>query len=188
MQKTTLLVLVLILFTNPSFAGLIGSAHDFGGCGICHSVHNAAGGGGAIFVEAPVYATKFYSSSTIDANITLAGVNASDAPFCLTCHDGASVTDEAMKELITNTKPDLNLTTDLSNDHPIGFTYSVAALADPGIKAAGSLSNPGMVQFGPNRDQMWCSSCHDTHGGVAGTPMLVMSNDNSALCLECHIK
>jgi predicted CXXCH cytochrome family protein len=188
MQKTTLLVLALILITNPSFAVLSGSAHDFGTCGICHSVHNSAGGGGAIFVENPVDATEFYSSITLDADITLVSVNKSDAPFCLTCHDGASITEgqnAALAPLITG---NLDLTTDLSNDHPIGFTYSVAALADPGIKAAGSLSNPGMVQFGPNRDQMWCSSCHDTHGGVVGTPMLVMNNAGSALCLECHIK
>jgi predicted CXXCH cytochrome family protein len=185
-QKTTLLVLVLILFTNPTFAGLIGSAHDFGGCGICHSVHNAAGGGGAIFVEEPVYATDFYNSSTLDADITLAGVNASDAPFCLTCHDGASVTDGEMKTTIYQTS--LDLTTDLSNDHPTGFTYSVAALADPEIRAAGNLPNPDMVRFGPTRDQMWCSSCHDAHGGVANTPMLVINNEGSALCLACHIK
>ena len=188
MQKTTLLVLVLILFTNPSFAVLSGSAHDFGGCGICHSVHNGIGGGGASFIENPVDAIAFYNSSTLDADITLEGVNKSDAPFCLTCHDGASITDGLNSDLAYLITGQVNIATDLSNDHPIGFVYSVAALADPGIKAGGSLSNPDMVHFGPNRDQMWCSSCHDTHGGVAGTPMLVMSNDGSALCLECHIK
>ena len=189
MKKATFLVLTLGLLTNPSFASLIGSggAHDFGGCGNCHSVHNSAGGGGAIFVENPVDATEFYSSNTLDADITLVSVNKSDAPFCLTCHDGASIADgqnAALAPLITG---NLNIATDLSNDHPIGFTYSVAAIADPGIRVD-LLSNSEMVKFGPNRDQMWCSSCHDTHGGVAGTPMLVMNNDGSALCLVCHIK
>jgi predicted CXXCH cytochrome family protein len=187
-QKTTLLVLVLILFTNPSFAVLSGSAHDFGGCGICHSVHNGIGGGGANFIENPVDAIAFYNSSTLDADITPEGVNKSDAPFCLTCHDGASIAVGKNADLAYLIIGNLDITTNLSNDHPTGFTYSVAAQADPGIRPATALSNPAMVYFGPTLDQMWCSSCHDVHGGVAGTPMLVMNNNGSALCLECHIK
>ena len=188
MQKTALLVVVLIFFTSPSFADLSESAHDFGGCSICHSVHNSAGGGGAIFVENPVDATDFYKSSTLDADVTLAGVNASDAPFCLTCHDGASIAKGQHAPLAPYITGNLDIGTDLSNDHPIGFVYDFASSADSEIKVSGSLSNPDMVHFGPNRDQMWCSSCHDAHGGVPNTPMLVMSNDGSALCLECHIK
>ena len=165
-----------------------GGPHDFGGCGICHSVHHAAGGGGSIFVDNPVYATAFYCSSTLDADITLAGVNASDAPFCLTCHDGASIADGVNAALADRIIGNLDITKDLSNDHPVGFNYSKAALADPEIRSKEQLSNPAMVSFGPTLDQMWCSSCHDTHGGVPETAMLVMSNDGSALCLECHIK
>ena len=189
MQKTTLLVLALILITNPSFAVLSGSAHDFGGCSICHSVHHAAGGGGAIFVKDPVYATDFYNSLTLDADVTLDSVNESDAPFCLTCHDGASITAGQNAALAPYIIGNLNIGTDLSNDHPIGFDYDlVAGLPGSELKPSGSLSNPDIVGFGPEFNQMWCSSCHDVHGGVPETPMLVMSNEGSALCLECHIK
>ena len=33
-----------------------------------------------------------------------------------------------------------------------------------------------------------CASCHDVHGGAAGSTFLRISNDNSAVCLACHIK
>ncbi|NIQ94381.1 MAG: cytochrome C, partial [Desulfuromonadales bacterium] len=44
------------------------------------------------------------------------------------------------------------------------------------------------VTFGPDQNEMWCSTCHDPHGGVPGTPLLQTTNSGSTLCLMCHLK
>jgi predicted CXXCH cytochrome family protein len=85
---------------------------------------------------------------------------------------------------------------DLTDDHPIGFSYS-AVLTEP-THAAGLWS---VLQVGTNSAQrvklfgstnkVECSSCHDPHvDNTDGTqkPFLVMPNAGSALCLSCHNK
>lgn len=94
---------------------------------------------------------------------------------------------------------------DLSDDHPISFSYYAASThADNNGKlrlADGDINTDprkkGIRLFGdPNSEQrVECSSCHDPHvnyeglgGDIAYAPFLVMSNNGSALCLACHIK
>lgn len=84
----------------------------------------------------------------------------------------------------------------LTDDHPIGFSYS-NALTDPGQAAL--LQTVAYAQarnirfFGPT-NKVECSSCHDPHvdysaaGNPALKPFLVTSNSGSALCLSCHNK
>lgn len=111
---------------------------------------------------------------------------------------------------IVNAKAGSNL----SDDHPIGFSYAAAQGARSGLVPLASV--PSSIRFfGPNKDRIECSSCHDPHvyygsirngsgrqllstltGGavtaspaqIARTPFLVMDNSGSALCLSCHIK
>ena len=102
--------------------------------------------------------------------------------------------------------------TNLTDDPPIGFSYS-SVLNEPG-KAA-SLHTLDEAKFsklrfyGPAGDRVECSSCHNPHvyygyglngptrvllaiGSSAAqrerTPFLVTGNSGSALCLGCHIK
>lgn len=92
----------------------------------------------------------------------------------------------------------------LSDDHPISFSYYSATLVEAALhKADGGANDPrlkGIRFFGAGAvaggQRVECSSCHDPHinyeagnGGDANyTPFLVMSNTGSALCLACHIK
>lgn len=83
---------------------------------------------------------------------------------------------------------------DLTNDHPIGFSYS-QAYADKLSAGGGLHNNIGMDSkirfFGPT-NRVECSTCHDPHvdSTVDPTlkPFLVKSNVGSALCLTCHDK
>lgn len=99
----------------------------------------------------------------------------------------------------------------LMDDHPISFSYAAAQ----GEKGSGALHPietaklAGLRFFGPNRDRLECSTCHDPHvdygmapsGGSGGrtpsgsptgdatlTPFLVRNNDGSSMCLACHNK
>ena len=86
------------------------------------------------------------------------------------------------------------LGTDLSDDHPISFTYGTTLatadgeLFDPTITASGLGGNiDADMLFGATNDQLECASCHDVHDDTHGN-FLIMSNTASALCLTCHNK
>lgn len=84
---------------------------------------------------------------------------------------------------------------DLTNDHPIGFSYSGVL----GENAAGLNSMPEVdtksasrIRFFGSDKKVECSTCHDPHvdntNNPTLSPFLVMSNSGSALCLSCHNK
>jgi len=81
-----------------------------------------------------------------------------------------------------------NLGTDLTNDHPVNFTYDAALVtADggSGLKAPGTLAG---VKLFSNKVQ--CASCHDPHTSAdpSGKALLRVSQTGSALCFACHSK
>lgn len=109
-----------------------------------------------------------------------------------------------------------NLGTDLSNDHPIGVQYggfSVAGVQiDPDFSVPASGSINGTTQWwidtsggtagtreksdmilyartngGAEQPFVECASCHDPHNAANGT-FLRVANDNSTVCLSCHVK
>ena len=187
----------LCLFMQSGRAGIVGSAHDFssmgwsGGeiCKPCHAPHNAAMPSNEfrapLWNHAVTNATfTVYSSATTNATI---GQPTSGSKLCLSCHDGTVALDSfggaTGSVMISGNK---NLGTNLSNDHPISFTYDTAlSLADgelydpattPGVN---TLLRGGKVQ---------CSSCHDAHNTPNQPKLLQKSNAASALCLTCHKK
>lgn len=153
--------------------------------------------------------------------------------LCMSCHDGAVAMNSIINNSnSTGAAPDnngkmqtmwfsvgsvvgdivdpggfgtLNQTKNLSDDHPISFSYSAAyndttntGKLQPVAGGAGA-RDKGIRFFGPDTavgNFVECSSCHNPHanyevangGDSAYTPFLVMSNSGSALCLACHIK
>ena len=78
--------------------------------------------------------------------------------------------------------------TDLSDDHPISFTYDAALATADGELATPSGGTVGTLPlFGASSDQMECATCHDVHDDTNGN-FLLMDNTASALCLTCHNK
>ncbi|MDD2365651.1 MAG: cytochrome c3 family protein [Desulfuromonadaceae bacterium] len=82
--------------------------------------------------------------------------------------------------------------TDLTNDHPINFSYSDVYADDPvGLHDVVSAKSAGARFFGSN-NRVECSTCHDPHvdtsSDISYKPFLVTSNTGSALCLSCHDK
>ncbi|RME95801.1 MAG: hypothetical protein D6766_02325 [Verrucomicrobia bacterium] len=158
-------------------------------CIFCHTPHAATS-------EAPlwnryssgaVYTT--YSSSTTRASI---GQPTGASKLCLSCHDGTV----ALGMVRSRTSPIVmaggadrldsaggGLSTDLSDDHPVSFVYDAALQA-----AHGELRSPALLT-GPVRlenGEVQCTSCHDPHDNQYGD-FLVMDNEGSALCTECHL-
>lgn len=206
-MKTTKLLLTLsisLAMCTLGFAQITGSDHDFsangwsGGeiCIVCHTPHNSD----TSVADAPLWnhattASTFtpYDSPSFDA---VAGQPSGASKLCLSCHDGTVAVDSFGGSTgSTFISGGDNLGNDLTNDHPISFTYDVAlttadgGLWDPtttlsGMPGGGTIQ--GDLLLG---DQVQCSSCHDVHNGTAGTNALLrISNASSALCLTCHNK
>lgn len=205
-MKTLTTILSILMISSIAFAGSItGSAHDFSGkswnstgeiCVVCHTPHNAQTG----VTDAPLWnhevtTTTFtiYNTATFDAT---GGQPNGASKLCLSCHDGTVAIDNFGgttngSNFIGGGK---NLGADISNDHPVSFTYDDALATADGELHAPSSTNSGLG--GTIADDlliggsMECSSCHDVHNtdAVNGTKLLVKTNSGSALCLTCHAK
>ena len=177
-----------------------------------------------------------YTSTTLSGYMTGVGMATRavnpESLLCMSCHDGSvSINSISNNSNRTGAAPDMGgaiqpmfgepgavigeaspvtaipKVNDLSDDHPISFSYYSAAahvdntgklnLADGGVKDPRDVGGPGLGVrlFGADAvggQRVECSTCHDPHvdGGadVAYSPFLVMPNTGSALCLACHIK
>ncbi|MCK4821202.1 hypothetical protein KA005_35885, partial [bacterium] len=96
--------------------------------------------------------------------------------------------------------------TDLSNDHPVSFDYTLSQAAKPlGLVAAtnGYVSDPKLRLFRKPTDlaggkvAVECTTCHDVHNegskDAVGPyaykyPFLAVTSAGSYLCTRCHIK
>ena len=211
MKRRVLMVLTIVLLAVPFvvWAAISGSAHDFSAdgwnssgaiCRPCHTPHNAM----TTVANSPLWNhtvttatfTVYSGMGTMNATV---GQPTGVSKLCLSCHDGTvalnSFGGATGSSYITGND---NMGTNLSNDHPISFTYnSTLATAD------GELHNPATTNSGlgstietdmlfgtAGSKTMECASCHDVHNSKsAGNPKLLMkSNTASALCLTCHNK
>lgn len=192
MRSLFLFIAVVLLFPVSSFAEINGTKHDMTTvivgltepCRACHGgAHHwlpGSNGMGRLGHDA----TNIYTSPTMDHkspkyNLTTVNTIPSDVPLCLSCHDGAYAQANGLPNFPVGGAADL--TTDLSDDHPVGFHFNENL--DQGIK----YPTKAKVNFGDAGDMMWCSSCHNVHDNTY-SPFLITDNSGSALCLDCHIK
>ncbi|MEN8191403.1 MAG: cytochrome c3 family protein [Bacteroidota bacterium] len=202
-MKKLIAIVVVFFIAGSSFAQITGSAHDFSGatwnasgeiCIVCHTPHNAEAVANAPLWNHEIDNTTtytVYSSNTMDA--TVANPPDGGSKLCLSCHDGAVALDNFGGATGgTNFISTGLLGTDLSNDHPVSFTYDDVLAGDDGGLADPLTVNSGL---GGTIDEdmlkggkLQCSSCHDAHNAAGLTGLLLKSNAASDLCLTCHIK
>ncbi|WP_456377149.1 cytochrome c3 family protein, partial [Lutibacter sp.] len=155
-------------------------------CIFCHTPHNSS-------PKAPLWnkntsGTSYilYNSSTLDAT---PGQPDGSSILCLSCHDGTI----ALGEIVSRTTPinmtgvmpsKSNLTTDLSNDHPISFTYDAALAASDGQLKTPPLTSQAVLD---HNSKLQCTSCHDPHKET-NPKFLRASTEFSDLCFICHDK
>lgn len=194
-----------LAMSDARAASVVGSKHDLsvsgGGavrasaeqdvCIFCHTPHNSS-------KEAPLWnryssGTSYtpYYSTTMKATV---GQPTGASKLCLSCHDGTVAL--GMVRSRPRTIPMAggddkmprgrsNLGTDLSDDHPVSFSYDTALLSKNK-----ELRNPASLRAAARPDkssQLQCTSCHDPHDSQYGK-FLVMNNAQSALCVTCHDK
>jgi predicted CXXCH cytochrome family protein len=157
-------------------------------CVFCHAPHNTIGMRPLWNRELSVSSYKIYQSSTLDAR-TRQPTGASK--FCLSCHDGTIALGSVVSQSdrIRMSGGDYipsgltNLGTDLSDDHPISFTYTTG-LAASDRQLASPRELPKEIRLDAS-SELQCTSCHDAHDNMHGD-FLVRDNRYGALCTACH--
>ena len=187
---------------GSSFGTTVKATSETQICVFCHTPHAATAGQVAPLWnrELSNQTYTFYSSSSIDAYSasgvpalppTAAGIG---SKLCLSCHDGTLAIGTvgvlnnapgniAMQGVIgasgvmpDSTTPNTGFTRkigiDLSNDHPISFTFdSTVASADgelytpgaSGVAVANRVRGQPVPQFPLINNQLECITCHDPH-------------------------
>lgn len=164
-------------------------------CIPCHTPHNAD----VTVIDAPLWNHQVtvavftpYSSSTLNATV---GQPNGSSKLCLSCHDGTVALDSWGGQTGTvfwSSGHNDVMGTDLTDDHPISFTYDATLafndleLHDPTITNSGlggTVSGDLLIN-----NQLECSSCHDVHNEFGNNYLLRIDNIASSLCLTCHNK
>ena len=205
-------------------------------CVFCHTPHGATSGIAAPLwnrvVSGQTYTT--YTSSSIEANAAeLAAGPGGSSKLCLSCHDGTLAID---KVNVLNGATNVNIAmtsatpvkmpaasaatgftraigTDLTNDHPISFTYNSTIagydgeLRSPdGTIVGNRVAGAAKPKMPLENNQMQCSTCHDPHlrdkatnnGNAKFLRMNrfqvnqptggAFSTSSDIICLACHDK
>ena len=198
-------VAIFAMASMPAQAGIQGSAHDFSAlspnqeiCVFCHTPHNAD----LTVTDAPLWnhavTTKnyqLYNSPTMDATPTQP---AGASRLCLSCHDGTVAVDSfgGNQGSIIMGGDDAIGADELSNDHPVSFTYNDALAVQDGELFSPSSAPSGLggtiAQDLLFNNQLECASCHDVHNGASAAAvndsLLIITRANSQICLTCHNK
>ena len=205
---------------DPRFSGqsmdIRSSHHDFSGtawsegriCRVCHTPHNA----NTDILDSPLWNhANTVASFGVYSSPTLNGTPIQPTrrtKLCLSCHDGTV----AIENHGGNTRGIRfatfgNLSTNLSNDHPICFTYDTqlaqedGSLFDPSTTPSGlggtieeDLLEDGMVScischdVHVARNTEGCSGCHSLHPMQTTSLSLRIPMEGSQLCITCHNK
>jgi hypothetical protein len=203
-------------------------------CAFCHTPHKGTQQG-----RAPIWNRKLssatytpYTSTSIDA-VDLGQPN-TKSKLCLSCHDGTLAIGsvnvlnrvEDVQVKMQGTSPDGTMTpgrgalsgftrrlgTDLTNDHPISFTYDAAqAMRDGELRNPDTQTTVGERRPGGHKptlpledNQVECITCHDPHvRSTTGENIKFLrvnrfqksppvegafNRANDILCLACHQK
>ena len=158
-------------------------------CIFCHAPHNAVPQTPLWNRENPRTHYRIYRSSTLDARMDQPS---GPSKMCLSCHDGSlalgNVLTRRMGEPIVMTARTIppgssDLTSDLSDDHPIGFRYDRAlSNSDRQIRAPELVSSN--LPLGAH-GEVHCTTCHDPHNNELGD-FLRVTDQLSAICVSCH--
>ncbi len=183
---------------------VVGTPHDLAAraagaedqlCVYCHTRHSVTAARPLWNHEKSPAGYTLYASSAMNfAPIQPGAVS----KLCLSCHDGtvgllnyggravgATAADVYSVLHGQNGNTVIGRGANLSNDHPIGFTYdSALATADRGLvtPASDELVVAGVPLF---ESKLECSTCHNPHDNTLGG-FLRISKAASTLCLKCH--
>ncbi|MFC2123343.1 cytochrome c3 family protein [Bacteroidota bacterium] len=157
-------------------------------CIFCHTPHSSKPASPLWNRNDPGLNFTLYNSTTTNATL---GQPDGSSILCLSCHDGTVALGNVLNRatditfgggITTMPLGNTNLTTDISDDHPISFTYSSdLASTDGQLKDPSLITHPVSLESG----KLQCVSCHDPHDDTY-SHFLVATTQYSGLCISCH--
>ncbi|MDA8165842.1 MAG: hypothetical protein M0017_12515 [Desulfobacteraceae bacterium] len=152
-------------------------------CIFCHTPHNATPSTPLWNKDLNPFTYTLYDSSTLKS---IPSQPTGPSRLCLSCHDGTVALGKTLGgDIPTNMelagRPS-DLGTDLSDDHPISFSFYAA---QPNEELTST--PPAKLLFYGTDFKVECSTCHDPHDDTNGM-FLRVDNSYSALCTCCHVK
>ncbi len=162
-------------------------------CIVCHTPHNSD----TTVTDAPLWNHEVttatytvYSSPTMDVTV---GQPGGTSKLCLSCHDGTVAVDNYGGNTSGSVyiASSADITTDLSDDHPIGMDWAHQTLADGSGTCTenchfvnGEVTIRKLPVF---EGDVECATCHDVHNADDILPSLLrITMEGSQLCLTCH--
>jgi predicted CXXCH cytochrome family protein len=219
MKRVLLAAALVALMATPLAADVVGTDHDLsstlsGGpaqvCVFCHTPHNS-NQGTDLAGNAPLWNHTLSTNATYGEYTSLT-FNATDladvgsggysvSKLCLSCHDGTiavgsmynppNVSGGEATSTAGAITSNANLGTDLSDDHPVNFTYASSVNNGDGeLVAEATVASQGLLSGGVG-GTVQCSSCHDPHVSGPDAPDLYfmrVTMEQSELCTTCHVK
>jgi predicted CXXCH cytochrome family protein len=160
-------------------------AQPTGVCVFCHTPHNANPTRALWNRELPAVTYQLYSSATLKAQLDQP---TGSSRLCLSCHDGIlamgnlRVPPPGGQLALGPLTGQASLGSDLSDDHPVSFTYDSLLALNRG-DLVDPLALPASVKL--EDGQLQCTSCHDPHEDQL-PKFLRADNRFGALCTACH--
>lgn len=165
------------------------STNSTGVCGYCHTPHDKSPMKPGWDKRSPGKQYILYDNTVSNTFQAIPGQPDGSSVLCLSCHDGTTALGKVKAgPLLVSygrshySKSDRgNLTTDLSDDHPISFVFNTSLAS-----VDGQLRHPPLqpVKLDKN-EKVQCVSCHDPHSNV-NKMFLVATDQYSKLCNNCH--
>lgn len=176
-------------------------------CVFCHTPHNANPSGPIWNKQDQGSTYNVYESqslaATLSPNAPTLGQPTGSSKLCLACHDGTVAVGSLLNMPGKKAAGSMSMAgagidvsgrltaastayigTDLRDDHPISFGYSLSYPANPEIK--GGPFTPAEVKL-DSSGKVQCTSCHDPHG-TDFPKFLVAGMESGSICIACHDK
>jgi predicted CXXCH cytochrome family protein len=161
-------------------------------CLFCHALHILDPSSPKPLWNQRLSTTTSYGGYTSSTYRQTANPISTRSKLCLSCHDGTVAAGQTHAGESNSVQGSIataaNLGTDLSRDHPFGFT--MPTIDDGEINVLLTISPPATsdpaVKLFDN--QIECVTCHEPHKPNADTALqfMVRSNAGGALCTACH--
>ena len=161
-------------------------------CLFCHALHNADSKAPHPLWNQQLSTTTSYTPYTSSTYRQTNNQISTRSKLCLSCHDGTVAMGETYsrgKIVVQGALASADrFGTDLSRNHPFGFTMPAVDDGEIKLSLAASpplTSDPAVKLFD---DRIECVTCHNPHTPNLDTSVqfMVRSNANSALCKACH--